>query len=144
MNAATPKHPTSVGSVLTLIAVLVCLPSALLAQSAAVAEAASDKSWTLSERSLPAPQGASDALRDAVASTPAPNVAQRKGMTTLSDDQWKAMQQGQAVDLFEEVCGARLTYNYVRIGGVSADITPGWTDRVRDFLDYFEPEYGLR
>ncbi len=44
------------------------------------------------------------------------------------------------LDLFEELCGARLTYNYVRIGGVMADLTPGWLDKVRHFLDYFEPK----
>ncbi len=43
------------------------------------------------------------------------------------------------LDLFEELCGSRLTYNYVRIGGVMADLTPGWLDKVRHFLDYFEP-----
>jgi NADH-quinone oxidoreductase subunit D len=44
------------------------------------------------------------------------------------------------LDLFEELCGARLTYNYVRIGGVMADLTPGWLDKLRRFLDYFEPK----
>ncbi len=44
------------------------------------------------------------------------------------------------LDLFEELCGARLTYNYVRIGGVMTDLTPGWLDKLRQFLDYFEPK----
>ena len=30
-------------------------------------------------------------------------------------------------DLLEELCGARLTYNYMRIGGVAWDLPPGWT-----------------
>jgi NADH-quinone oxidoreductase subunit D len=38
------------------------------------------------------------------------------------------------LDLFEEICGARLTYNYVRIGGVMADAPEGWDARVRTFL----------
>ena len=38
------------------------------------------------------------------------------------------------LDLFEELCGARLTYNYIRIGGVMADIPEGWDDRVRQFV----------
>jgi NADH-quinone oxidoreductase subunit D len=42
-------------------------------------------------------------------------------------------------DLFEEICGARLTYHFVRIGGVMADMPPGWLERVQQFLDYFEP-----
>lgn len=41
-------------------------------------------------------------------------------------------------DLHEELCGARLTFNYMRIGGVSADVPPGWLDKVSKFLDHFE------
>ena len=37
------------------------------------------------------------------------------------------------VELFEDLCGARLTYNYVRPGGVSRDVPEGWTDRVLAF-----------
>lgn len=37
------------------------------------------------------------------------------------------------VELFEELCGARLTYNYVRPGGVSFDAPDGWTDKVLEF-----------
>jgi len=44
------------------------------------------------------------------------------------------------LDLFEEICGARLTYHYIRIGGVSQDAPEGWLNRVREFLDYFEPK----
>jgi len=43
-------------------------------------------------------------------------------------------------DLFEDVCGNRLTYNYVRIGGVSADLPEGFLEKTREFLDYFEPK----
>jgi len=42
-------------------------------------------------------------------------------------------------DLFEELCGARLTFHYMRIGGVGWDLPPGWTDKVVHFLDRFEP-----
>ncbi len=38
------------------------------------------------------------------------------------------------LDLFEEICGARLTYNYIRIGGVMADCPDGWTTRVEAYL----------
>ncbi len=44
------------------------------------------------------------------------------------------------LDLFEELCGARLTYNYVRIGGVMIDLPSGWLKKVAQFLDYFEPK----
>jgi NADH-quinone oxidoreductase subunit D len=42
------------------------------------------------------------------------------------------------LDLFEAVCGARLTYSYIRIGGVMADLPDGWTDEAKAFLDDFE------
>jgi NADH-quinone oxidoreductase subunit D len=48
------------------------------------------------------------------------------------------------LDLFEEYCGARLTYNAMRIGGLPLDIPPGWAEKVRGFCDILEskvPEY---
>ncbi|HEV3145958.1 MAG TPA: NADH-quinone oxidoreductase subunit D [Gemmataceae bacterium] len=45
----------------------------------------------------------------------------------------------QILDLFEEVCGARLTYSYITIGGVHDDLPEGWIDRCQKFLDYFKP-----
>ncbi|MGB8932984.1 MAG: NADH-quinone oxidoreductase subunit D [Anaeromyxobacteraceae bacterium] len=47
-------------------------------------------------------------------------------------------------DLIEELCGARLTYNYHRIGGVAYDLPEGWRDKVLKFLDHFDsflPEF---
>jgi NADH-quinone oxidoreductase subunit D len=43
------------------------------------------------------------------------------------------------LDLFEEVCGARLTYSYITIGGAHDDLPEGFTDRLSRFLNYFEP-----
>jgi NADH-quinone oxidoreductase subunit D len=43
------------------------------------------------------------------------------------------------LDLFEEVCGARLTYSYITIGGVHDDLPDGWVDRCREFLNYLKP-----
>ncbi len=43
------------------------------------------------------------------------------------------------LDLFEEVCGARLTYSYITPGGATADLPPGWTDRCLGFLSELEP-----
>jgi len=43
------------------------------------------------------------------------------------------------LDLFEEVCGARLTYSYITIGGVHDDLPDGWIDNCTKFVDYFEP-----
>src|SRR5581483_3700548 len=39
------------------------------------------------------------------------------------------------LDLFEEFCGARLTYNSMRIGGLPQDIPPGWDKKVLEFCD---------
>ena len=41
-------------------------------------------------------------------------------------------------DLLEMVSGARLTYNYICIGGVMADIPKGWTDKAEEFVDHFD------
>jgi NADH-quinone oxidoreductase subunit D len=43
------------------------------------------------------------------------------------------------LDLFEDVCGARLTYSYITIGGAHDDLPEGWVDRCRKFLDYLKP-----
>jgi len=37
-------------------------------------------------------------------------------------------------DLFEELCGARFTMSYTRVGGLAQDAPPGWTDRVLHFV----------
>jgi len=43
------------------------------------------------------------------------------------------------LDLFEEACGARLTYSYLTPGGATADLPRGWTDKCSAFLDQFWP-----
>jgi len=43
------------------------------------------------------------------------------------------------LDLFEEACGARLTYSYLTPGGATADLPSGWLQRLEGFLDQFEP-----
>jgi NADH-quinone oxidoreductase subunit D len=40
-------------------------------------------------------------------------------------------------DLLEELCGARLTFNYVRIGGVSWDVPDGYAEKTNRFIDEF-------
>ena len=44
------------------------------------------------------------------------------------------------LDLFEMLCGARLTYSYFTIGGSTRDLPDGFLDNVNKFLDYFEPK----
>ncbi len=43
------------------------------------------------------------------------------------------------LDLFEEACGARLTYSYLTIGGATADLPTGWLQKCEAFLDQFRP-----
>ena len=42
------------------------------------------------------------------------------------------------LDLFEDYCGARLTYNSMRIGGLPLDIPSGWDAKVREFCTLME------
>ena len=44
------------------------------------------------------------------------------------------------LDLFEMVCGARLTYSYFTVGGSTHDLPEGFIDKLTEFLDYFEPK----
>ena len=43
-------------------------------------------------------------------------------------------QREKVVDLFEALSGSRLTYNYVRPGGVAADLPEGWIEQCRAFI----------
>src|SRR5947209_16004074 len=43
------------------------------------------------------------------------------------------------LDLFEEVCGARLTYSYITVGGAHDDLPEGWVEHCQEFLDYLKP-----
>ena len=43
------------------------------------------------------------------------------------------------LDLFEEACGARLTYSYITVGGVHDDLPAGWIGRCQQFLDHLKP-----
>lgn len=43
-------------------------------------------------------------------------------------------------DFIEELCGARITYNFCRIGGVGYDLPAnGWKEKVLEWCDHFEP-----
>ena len=43
--------------------------------------------------------------------------------------------------LFEKICGARLTYSYIRIGGLFNDAPPGWLEEVARFCDVFDERW---
>ncbi|MCK4857188.1 MAG: NADH-quinone oxidoreductase subunit D [candidate division Zixibacteria bacterium] len=42
------------------------------------------------------------------------------------------------IDLFEMTSGQRLTYNYIRVGGVAADIPPEFVPLARKFVNMFQ------
>jgi NADH-quinone oxidoreductase subunit D len=52
---------------------------------------------------------------------------------------WTFRERERIVDLFEDVCGARLTYSYITPGGVTADLPDGWLGKCEAFLDQFVP-----
>ena len=41
------------------------------------------------------------------------------------------------LNMFEKICGARLTMSYYRVGGVDQDLTPEVIEQLRDFLKEF-------
>ena len=43
------------------------------------------------------------------------------------------------LDLFEAVCGARLTNSYLTVGGATHDLPHGWTKKCRAFIDQLLP-----
>ena len=50
---------------------------------------------------------------------------------------WTFREREVLLDLFEKLCGARLTLNYYRIGGVDSDLTPEIIESLRNFLRTF-------
>jgi NADH-quinone oxidoreductase subunit D len=42
-------------------------------------------------------------------------------------------------DILEAMCGQRITYNYVRIGGVAFDVDDAWLKQVLALMDHLEP-----
>lgn len=47
------------------------------------------------------------------------------------------------IDLFNRLCGARLTYNYMRVGGVKWDTPDGWLDELREFIPYMRSQIDM-
>ncbi|MCY0870103.1 MAG: NADH-quinone oxidoreductase subunit D, partial [Firmicutes bacterium] len=47
------------------------------------------------------------------------------------------------VQLFNEICGARLTYNYMRVGGVKWDAPPGWVEQVLEFVTQMKSKIAM-
>jgi len=50
---------------------------------------------------------------------------------------WTFREREVLLDLFEQTCGARLTLNYFRVGGVNGDLKPDVIQRLRNFIKDF-------
>lgn len=44
------------------------------------------------------------------------------------------------LNFLSELTGARLTFNYMRVGGVKWDVPEGWLDKVKEFIPYMRKE----
>jgi NADH-quinone oxidoreductase subunit D len=44
------------------------------------------------------------------------------------------------VEIFDQICGNRLTYNYMRIGGVQSDFPKGIDEKIKEFIKYMRPK----
>ncbi len=53
---------------------------------------------------------------------------------------WAFRDREKILDLLEWLSGARMLYNYIWVGGLARDLPEGWLQKVREFLDYFEPK----
>jgi len=52
---------------------------------------------------------------------------------------WAFRERERILDLFEQLCGARMMYNYITVGGVTCDLPSGWIQRCESFLEQLTP-----
>ncbi|MBS1977915.1 MAG: NADH-quinone oxidoreductase subunit D [Bacteroidetes bacterium] len=53
---------------------------------------------------------------------------------------WAVRDREHILRLLEWVCGSRLLYNYIWIGGLYYDLPVGFEDRCKEFIQYFRPK----
>ena len=53
---------------------------------------------------------------------------------------WTLRDRERILDLFEQLTGARLLYNYIWPGGLAHDLPPNFIAKTEEFLNYFEPQ----
>ena len=114
-----------------VLALALAAASTLAGPPPAVAqEPDSTGAWTVGERTVPAPAGASEELRAALAALPAPNVAASKQQTPQSEEQWLAIQAGSAnANLEQMASGLGLSIEKDEIEGVPVyRVTPNKVD----------------
>ena len=46
------------------------------------------------------------------------------------------------INFLNELSGARLTFNYMRVGGVKWDAPDGWIEKVHEFIPYMREQLG--
>jgi NADH-quinone oxidoreductase subunit D len=51
---------------------------------------------------------------------------------------WCLRDREEILDMFEELCGSRMNFNYYRPGGLLYDLPQGWLSKLERFLDRFE------
>lgn len=99
------------------------LALAVLSLQYGLSFAAEPAAWTIDSRSLPAPAAASESLRDSIAATPAPNVAQRS--QPIDADTLAAIAAGQPIDLAALGTSAGVSIDKESMAGVTVyRVTP--------------------
>ncbi len=53
---------------------------------------------------------------------------------------WCFRDREEILDMFEELCGSRMNFNYYRPGGVLYDLPEGWLAKLERFLDRYEQD----
>ena len=57
----------------------------------------------------------------------------RPDLGTFSPFLYAFREREKILDLFEQACGARLTYSYLTVGGATDDLPPGWLQQCESF-----------
>ncbi|MXX74971.1 MAG: alpha/beta hydrolase [Holophagales bacterium] len=115
---------------LPAVALALSLALAFTVAGTPAATAQETGSWTIGERVVPAPAGASEELRAALAALPAPNVAASQAQVPQTEEQWLAFQAGSAnADLEQMASGYGLEIEKDEIEGVAVyRVTPNEID----------------
>lgn len=66
--------------------------------------------------------------------------AQALDLGALTAFLWGFNEREHIYDIFEDLCGARFTVSYTRVGGLMQDARPGWTDMILNFIRFKLPK----
>ncbi len=105
---------------LPVVPLALSLVLALTVAGLAPAAAQESGSWSIGERDVPPPAGASEQLQAALAAVPAPSVAASRQQTPQSDEQWLAMQKATAnANLDQIASGFGVSIEKAEVEGVT-------------------------